>query len=91
MNKHIIKGLLCIIFTSSMTVFAATEPDESGIGGTGVKTPPLEDSIFHRPELPEIIDVPEAPDLDGSAELEVFDDAATSIPETEDLPADRGD
>ncbi len=90
MNKHISMGLLCIIFFAGGTVFAATEPDESGIGGTGVNKPSPEDSIFHRPELPEIIDTPEVPDLDDAKGLEFFDDAA-SVPETEDLPVDRGE
>jgi len=91
MNKHIVTGLLCIIFSSSVTVFAASEPDESGIGGTGVKTPALEDSIFHRPDMPEIIDIPEVPDLNDAGGLEIFDDATISIPETEDLPANQRD
>jgi len=45
------------------SVVASAEPDESGIGGTGVSKPRLNDTIFSRPDIPEIADTPEVPEL----------------------------
>ena len=66
--------LLLILPFSSLVISA--EPDESGIGGTGVSKPILEDEIFNRPEVPEIIDIPEAPEF-SVPDLEITD----AIPE----------
>lgn len=39
------------------------EPDDSGIGGTGVHKPSIDNELFNRPEIPELFESPEAPDI----------------------------
>ena len=67
MNKLIRHLVLISFITFFMVVFNASlfaaEPDESGIGGTGVSKPKLSDEIFNRPDIPEIVDIPEVPEL----------------------------
>ncbi len=75
MNR-LMRYLLFILIFSFSSLAISVEPDESGIGGTGVSQPILEDEIFNRPEVPEIVDIPELP------EISVPDlDAVDAIPE----------
>jgi len=62
MNRLMPFILFVFIFAFSSILMSA-EPDESGIGGTGVSKPILEDEIFNRPEVPEIVDIPEVPEI----------------------------
>ncbi len=73
--------LFCLVFCASSSVYSI-EPDESGIGGTGISAPPPTDDIFNRPDIPEIVDSPELPEhalpdtiesIDGAADTPIND------------------
>jgi len=90
MTNLALYGRLSLVIVMFLSIPAfAVEPDEGGIGGTGISKPKPNDEIFDRPDIPDIIDIPEAiehdiPELDG-----VQDDAAFEF-SSEDVatPAD---
>lgn len=80
----------CILSLSLLVAFTAhsAEPDESGIGGTGVKQPIIDTEIFNRPEIPELIEIPEAPDITAPERaIPDFDAGAIEQIETPESPA----
>lgn len=89
MNKTIHFLLLVLLGLSTVH---AMEPDEGGIGGTGIQeTLEQRPGIFEGPELPELAQPPELPELDDMEGLESLDNLdvgtdSVDVPEGSEPP-----
>lgn len=90
MNKAMRYLLMCLLVSVAGIAFSA-EPDESGIGGTGVSKPQIDTDLFDRPEIPDVVDVPEVPEH-AVPEIDVFDrvDDGSEFEQPDVQPADAG-
>ena len=90
MNKIIQHLLVCLLVSIAGIAFSA-EPDESGIGGTGVSKPHIDTELFDRPEIPDVVDVPEVPEH-AVPEVDVFDraDDGVEFEQPDVLPSNTG-
>ncbi len=88
MNRLVI--FFSVLLLTTTFVWAA-EPDESGIGGTGVSKPSIADGIFNRPEIPDFVDTPEVPEIsvpDISDDGAAIEGIENSIPEDVKAPVE---
>lgn len=84
MNKFLL--LITIVLATSISY--AADPDESGIGGTGVSKPDVSDFIFNKPDVPEIVEIPQVPDSDEIAPADLTDIPPTGGAANIDTPSD---
>jgi len=72
----------------------AAEPDESGVGGTGHAEPETLLELFHKPDLPERVNIPDSvvvphvPELDTS--VSAGGGSADSVPSGGDMGTAAG-